>query len=393
MTWGHAVSDDLVHWTQIDHALYPDEHGSMFSGSAVVDQFDTSGFGEKTLLAFYTAAGEHVEPSRPYTQCLAYSTDSGDTWQKFDENPIVPWIEAHNRDPKVIWHAPTRCWIMALYLADDRYCLLRSTDGKQWVRFQYITLQHDSECPDFFPLLDEAGIERWVFWGGGGTYLVGDFDGTLFSPRSEVRTCEHGPNGYAAQTWSDAPNGRRIQISWMAGGRYPEMPFNQQMSFPVELSLRGGDGDWAVCRWPVEELASVTEPLDVPESMELVGSGPWRMPVVGDLFDISFDISAGDGCEVVMKIRGIPMTFDFERRVVNFCDKEVPILRKDHLSVRLLIDRTSVELFLEGGQLSASFCYLPDAHSAPLVFNARRGTANIDHVRVKRVDDIWGAVR
>ena len=393
MTWGHAVSDDLVHWVQMEHALYPDEHGTMFSGSAVVDRFDTSGLGEDTLLAFYTAAGSHVEPPKPYTQCLAYSIDSGGTWLKFDENPIVSWIDAHNRDPKVVWHAPTRCWIMALYLTDDRFCLLRSTDAKQWERIQNITLEHDSECPDFFPLLDEAGIERWVFWGGSGTYLIGDFDGALFSPRSEVQTCEHGSNGYAAQTWSNAPSGRCIQISWMAGGRYPEMPFNQQMSFPVELSLRGNNGIWTLCRWPVKEIESITEPLDVPVSVGFDGSKPWPMPVSGDLFDIAFDISADGGGEVVMKIRGIPLTFDFERRVVNFRDSEVPMVGKDHLSVRLLIDRTSVELFLDGGQVSASFCYLPDAYVAPLVFNVRSGTANLDRVRVERVEDIWESVR
>ena len=392
MTWGHAVSDDLVHWVQMEHALYPDEHGTMFSGSAVVDRFDTSGLGEDTLLAFYTAAGSHVEPPKPYTQCLAYSIDSGGTWLKFDENPIVSWIDAPNRDPKVVWHAPTRCWIMALYLTDDRFCLLRSTDAKQWERIQNITLEHDSECPDFFPLLDEAGIERWVFWGGSGTYLIGDFDGALFSPRSEVQTCEHGSNGYAAQTWSNAPSGRCIQISWMSGGRYPEMPFNQQMSFPVELSLRGNNGIWTLCRWPVKEIESITEPLDVPVSVGFDGSKPWPMPVSGDLFDIAFDISADDGGEVVMKIRGIPLTFDFERRVVNFRDSEVPMIGKDHLSVRLLIDRTSVELFLDGGRVSASFCYLPDAYVAPLVFNVRSGTANLDRVRVERVDDIWESV-
>jgi len=388
MTWGHAVSDDLVHWNQVEHALHPDELGTMFSGSAVVDELDTSALGEETLLAFYTAAGNHVEPPKPYTQCLAYSTDGGDTWLKFDENPIVPWIEAHNRDPKVVRHSPTRSWIMALYLADDRYCLLRSTDAKRWERIQNISLEHDSECPDFFPLLDEEGIERWVFWGGSGTYLVGDFDGTVFAPCSKVQTCEYGSNGYAAQTWSNAPRGRRIQISWMSGGRYPEMPFNQQMSFPVELSLRGSNDDWTLCRWPVEEIELITASLEIPESFRLdAKSRP--MPVVGELFDMAFDLSAEHGSEVVMTIRGVPMTFDFGQRVVNFRDRKVPMPGTGRLSVRLLIDRASVELFLDGGKLSASFCYLPDAHIDPLVFRSIGGDANLGRVRVKRVNDVW----
>ena len=392
MTWGHAVSDDLVHWHQVEHALHPDDHGTMFSGSAVVDELNTSNLGHETLLAFYTAAGNHVEPPKPYTQCLAYSADSGDTWLKFDENPIVPWIEAHNRDPKVIWHSPTRSWIMALYLADDRYCLLRSTDAKRWEQIQRISLEHDSECPDFFPLSDDAGIERWVFWGGSGRYLIGDFDGMVFSPCSEVQTCEYGSNGYAAQTWSNAPKERCIQISWMSGGRYPEMPFNQQMSFPVELSLRGSTDNWTLCRWPVKEIELITASLDVSVSAS-IEKEPWPVPVSGELFDMAFDLSAEIGSEVVMTIRGVPMRFDFEQRTVNFCGCEVPMTGTGLLPVRLLIDRTSVELFLDGGKVSASFCYLPDAHIAPLVFRLISGNANLDRVQVNRVDDVWRAVR
>ena len=100
MTWGHAVSRDLLHWEQLEHALHPDAMGTMFSGSAVVDHDDTAGFGAGTLLAFYTAAGAAVKPARPFTQCLAYSLDKGRHWTKFVDNPVVDWIEGDNRDPK-----------------------------------------------------------------------------------------------------------------------------------------------------------------------------------------------------------------------------------------------------------------------------------------------------
>ena len=114
MTWGHAVSDDLLHWRQGDHALIPDNTGTMFSGSGVVDHDNTAGFGDDSLLLFYTAAGDYAEPKQPFTQCLAYSTDEGVSWIKYDGNPVVGHFEGGNRDPKIIWHEPTSCWIMAL---------------------------------------------------------------------------------------------------------------------------------------------------------------------------------------------------------------------------------------------------------------------------------------
>ena len=147
---------------------------------------------------------------------------------------------------------------MALYLADNRYCLLRSNNARQWTRFQDITLEGVSECPDFFPMTDEVGQERWIFWGALGRYLVGRFDGEAFVPETEATVCEYGAHGYAAQTWSNVPDGRTLQISWMAGGLFPEMPFNQQLSIPVELTLTGSGSDVALARNPVRELTSVS---------------------------------------------------------------------------------------------------------------------------------------
>ncbi|MEL7187696.1 MAG: glycoside hydrolase family 32 protein, partial [Pseudomonadota bacterium] len=256
MWWGHAISDDLIHWRQVEHALYPDDMGTMFSGSAVVDHDNTAGFGEGAMLLFYTAAGSNVEPKQPFTQCLAVSHD-GQEFTKYDQNPVVDWIAADNRDPKVIWHEATRRWVMALYLEDDRYCLLNSPDAKNWTHIQDLTIDGDRECPDFFPLQDESGRERWIFHGAHGWYTVGQFDGQEFAAETEPQKYDHGRNSYASQTWSNTPDGRCIQISWMAGGKYPEMPFNQQLSIPVELSLAGRGADVSLRRYPIRELESL----------------------------------------------------------------------------------------------------------------------------------------
>ncbi len=148
MTWGHAVSDDLIHWRQLEHAMFPDEHGTMFSWSAVVDHEDTAGFGAGAIVFLYTAAGRHVDPPREFTQCLAWSTDNGMTLTKYEGNPVLGWIEGDNRDPKISWHAASRQWIMPLFLADDRFTLYGSKDLKSWTHLQDLRLEGDIRHTD-----------------------------------------------------------------------------------------------------------------------------------------------------------------------------------------------------------------------------------------------------
>ena len=399
MHWGHAVSDDLMHWRQLEHALYPDEHGDMFSGSAVVDHDNTAGFGKGALLAFYTAAGSYAEPKRPFTQCLAYSVDNGKQWTKYDGNPTVEWFEADNRDPKVVWHAPTRRWIMALYLAGYRYCLLRSADAKSWTRFQDLSLEGCTECPDFFPLTDESGTERWVFWGAKGTYRIGSFDGDQFTPETALLTSEQGTNGYAAQTWSDAPDGRRIQISWMLGGVYPEMPFNQQLSIPVELNLAGAGEDVTLVRWPVRELDSLHR-RTVRLGRQVIAPGS---PLIADthakLLDVSFTVIKQDAKTLYVAIRGVSMEFHWSSRALTFRNgaahrlvpdqPQVALPDEAKLAVRLLIDKTSVEVFINQGRISASYCFLPNGYVHPLVFQSYDGEQIIEDFELHEIASIW----
>ena len=399
MTWGHAVSDDLMHWRQLEHALYPDEHGTMFSGSAVVDHDNTAGFGKGALLAFYTAAGSHAQPKRPFIQCLAYSVDNGKQWTKYDGNPIIEWFEGDNRDPKVVWHAPTRRWIMALYLAGDRYCLLRSADAKTWTKFQDLTLEGCTECPDFFPLTDESGTERWVFWGANGTYRVGGFDGRQFAPETGLLTCERGTNGYAAQTWSDAPDGRIVQISWMAGGLYPEMPFNQQLSIPVELTLAGSGEDVTLVRRPVRELDSLHQRTSNVDRQAITRGNPLLADTDAKLLDVSFTVVRQAAKTLHVVIRGQPMILDWSSRALRFRNSgsnkvvpdrpQAPLPDDPSLSVRLLVDKTSVEVFINQGRISASYCFLPGAYIHPLVLESYHDEQVIEGFELHEMSSIW----
>lgn len=181
MTWGHAVSTDLVHWEQLDHAIHPDSLGTIFSGSAVVDWNNTAGFGKEAMVCIYTTGDDTVTPRVPVTQCIAYSTDQGRTFTKYAKNPVLGHIAGSNRDPKVFWHTPTKMWIMTLYLDKNDFALLSSPDLKQWKQIQAITMPDCDECPDLFPMAVDGDTNRikWVLTAANGRYFVGDFDGRI----------------------------------------------------------------------------------------------------------------------------------------------------------------------------------------------------------------------
>ena len=401
MWWGHAVSDDLLSWRQLENALYPDEYGSMFSGSAVVDHYNTAGFGEDAMLIFYTSAGMHTEPVKPFTQCLAVSNDNGVSWSKYHNNPVINHLEADNRDPKVVWHESSRQWVMALYLDDDRYCLLNSKDALRWTKIQELRLEGDRECPDFFSMFDETGAERWIFSGACGNYVIGSFDGRNFIPETPVKCAEQGTNSYAAQTWSNAPDNRRIQISWMAGGLYPEMPFNQQLSIPVELKLHGSGANTILTRWPVTEVESLRrKTIKVDKHIISISkSDPLIPDTSAKLLDVTFNLQRCDAQKVYIVIRGQQLVLDWINNQLSFrpsgifkgfSDRAVSSLPKgDCLSIRLLIDTTSLEVFIDGGEFSASYCYLPDGHVHPLAIHAYGGNPTVTDLVLHELTSIW----
>ena len=398
MWWGHAVSSDLLHWEQKDHALHPDKMGSMFSGSAVVDYYNTSGFGENAIILFYTAANRD-DSQASYTQCMAYSLDNGVSWEKYANNPVVKTMVGEDRDPRVVWHEKTQQWIMALYLTEDKFCLLRSFDAKSWEKFQDIKLHSDCECPDFFSLSDNNGNEKWIFSGANGTYTVGSFDGELFTEESSNNLFEYGRNGYASQTWSNTENDRRIQISWMAGGRYPEMPFNQQLSFPLELTLKNINGKPIVHRWPIDEIRSLyLNTINVAEFE--VSKGKSFIPKTSaKLFDVSFNLDKASSKSLYVVIRGHYLSFDWENNEFSMQSsgehkivkdrKTIGLPKGKEISVRLLVDKTSIEIFIDNGLLSGSFCFLPDGYINPIVFLSYSGTQYIRGFTLHELTSIW----
>jgi sucrose-6-phosphate hydrolase SacC (GH32 family) len=379
MTWGHAISPDLVHWTQLEHALWPDRLGTMFSGSAVVDWNNTAGFqagDEKPLVVIYTAAGGTSPESegQPFTQCIAYSNDRGRTFTKWGGNPALKNVAGDNRDPKVFWHEPTKRWVMVLYVpvqdtkkktADGQPATVQalqffaSPNLKEWSFLSQ--LDNFFECPDMFelPVDGDRQNTRWVVFGANGEYLIGRFDGTTFTKESGKNKSDFGKNFYAAQTYSDIPagDGRRILIGWMQGGKYPGMPFNQQMGFPVTLELRTTPEGPRLRKWPVKEITSLSPGFPVTLKNVTLSREDFdklEVPVA----DLSLEVPDND---FKIDVRGFPIRWEAQARKLTVRGREATLPRPaDHVvRLRLLIDRSSIETFANDGLVTFSDCFTP----------------------------------
>jgi sucrose-6-phosphate hydrolase SacC (GH32 family) len=404
MTWGHAVASDLVHWHETGDAIHPDPLGTIFSGSAVVDWNNNSGLkkGEEApLLTFYTYAGaEGFEWSKgpDFTQAIAYSTDAGKTWRKYNGNPIMKQFVPGNRDPKVIWDTGSKQWVMSLYLDGDRYGIYVSGDLKNWREIQIYSLPHDGECPDFFYMdVEGSGERKWIFTGASRHYVVGSFDGREFVPETESKVYEFGNNYYAAQTFSDAPDGRRIQTGWMSGSVFRGMPFNQQMAFPRELKLYKTGSDYTLKSYPVKELenafdGSVTTWDSVtwtPEDhQKLIFNG--RAYVLDMEMDVAESSENGmgfvfDGFEVYYSIRDKKLYMGIEHAQ----KREVKIEPVDgRFKLRILVDAGSVEVFANDGDVAAAFFHQPEI-SAQNVRILVDGNTKVSRMTIREIKNVW----
>jgi fructan beta-fructosidase len=391
MTWGHAVSQDMVHWKQLPHAIHPDERGAIFSGSAVIDTDNTARFqtGRRPpLVALFTYATKG-----PGTQALAYSNDGGRTFTKYAHNPVLPNITGQtDRDPKVFRHEKTGRWVMVLYL--DRghtFAFFTSTDLKQWKKVS--TIKGFFECPDFFelPVDGNPRRKRWVLHGAAGKCLVGRFDGKRFTPDHDGQVpLNVGRNFYAAQSFNHMPDGRRVQIAWMRGGSFAGMPFNQQMTFPYELTLRTTPEGTRVCSWPVAEIEQLYIGRTTLRNRVLKdGSVNPLAAIEGDLFDIEAQVKLGSAKEVGFVLRGQVYSYDVRKQM--FCGrKHAPLPpEKWRLHVRFLVDRASIEMFAGRGLISAADSVVFSPHQDGLGVYARGGRAVLETMTIRKLRSVW----
>jgi len=400
MHWGHAVSTDLVHWEDFGDAIFPDELGTIFSGSAVVDWKNTSEFqtgDEKAIVCFYTSAGSHDAMKEvPFTQSIAYSNDRGRTVVKYDGNPVIGHIDASNRDPKVIWHEHSKQWVMALYLTKNDYALFTSPDLKGWTRIGDISIPGCSECPDIFelPVDGNPSKTKWVFWGANGSYVIGTFDGTDFKQEGDAIRLYAGGTAYAAQSFSDIPkeDGRRIQISWLRC-IMTDMPFNQQMGFPVELTLHTTDDGIRMFAEPVREIEHLHKKAHSWKSLQVKPGENPLSSVTGDLFDIRADISVGKADEIGFIIRGIPVVYNTVDQTLT-CQNNSASLKpvNGRISLQILVDRASIEIFGNRGHVYMPIGIIPPDDNMSLAVFTKGALAVFNGLEVYELNSVWDTV-
>ena len=396
MTWGHAVSADMVHWQEWGDAIHPDALGTVFSGSAVVDQNNTSGLqtgSEKPIVAFYTSAGGHNQWSQgqPFTQSMAYSNDRGHTWTKYAQNPVLGNIVSSDRDPKVFWHEPTGKWVMVVYFDGPKFSIFDSSDLKTWQKQSDIEGLY--ECPEMFELsLDsDPANKKWVVYGANGDYKIGRFDGTHFVAESDIVKFEYGNCFYASQTFNNIPasDGRRIQMGW---GRVamPGMPFNQMVLFPVTLTLHTTADGIRMYTNPIKEIESLHQ-QHWNWSNESVSAGQNPLDSInGELFHIKADLKPQDSDVCKFVIRDVPITYDVSSQQLTCQGRSAPLALQDgKISLEILVDRMSIEIYANGGRI-----YMPigvDLVDKPksLELTIGGGDTLIESLDVYELDPIW----
>ena len=375
MTWGHSVSKDLIHWEALPNAIEPDAIGTIFSGSCVVDKNNTAGYGKNAIIAFYTSAAE------AQTQSMAYSTDGGRTFKKYEKNPVITSNVPDFRDPHMFWYEPTQKWIMLL-AAGQEMQIYSSPNLKDWTMESSFGREygnHDGvwECPDLMPLtVRGTGQKKWMLvcninpggpFGGNATqYFIGQFDGHQFTCESKpevTKWMDYGKDHYATVTFDNAPEGRRVAIAWMSNWQYanqvPTKQFRSANSIPRDLDLFV-DGNETYC--------------GVTPSKEMEALRGQKMKALSDACELIVDVKGSmelvlsntRGEQVVMTYDAQKQTFAMDRMKsgdVSFSEAFPAVtVAPTHgalRQLRLFIDHSSIEAFASDGKMAMTNLVFP----------------------------------
>jgi fructan beta-fructosidase len=448
MSWGHAVSPDLVHWTHLPLAI-PEVDGVMaFSGSAVVDWKNTSGFGrggKPPLVAVYTG---YREGNKNQSQYIAYSNDRGRSWTRYSGNPVLDIGSTEFRDPRVFWYEPQKKWVMAVSLAaEHKIRFYASSDLKKWTHLSDFgpaaAVGGVWECPDLFelPVDGDRRNSRWVLivnlnpgsvaGGSGAQYFVGRFDGTRFTttPTDRGETTQANPGAhwvdygkdfYAAVSWSDVPpaDGRRIWIGWMNNWQYgekiPTSPWRSAQSVPRTLALKSTAAGIRLVQQPVTELRRLRGTgRRVPRQLIRPGSIPLATEgIAGTALEIVAELEVGTAAEVGLKVRAgknqetvIGINGHAGRLFVDRTRSGEPAFHGDftgrhtapvrlengRLRLHVFVDWSSVEVFAGSGETVITDQIFPAPESDGVALYAEGGTARLISLEAWPLRSIWSS--
>lgn len=441
MSWGHAVSKDLVRWEHLPIALYEENDIMVFSGSAVVDWKNTSGFGtsgKPPLVAIYTG---HYTKKPLQNQQIAYSNDRGRTWTKYSGNPVLDLGEKDFRDPKVMWDEPTKRWVMVVSLPVQRKVRFYSSPNlKDWTYLSDFGPAGSTigiwECPDLLPLAVEnkRGQQKWALivnvgsgapaGGSGCQYFIGEFDGKQFAldpsfpgGKDAALWADWGRDFYAAVSWSDIPkrDGRRLWLGWMSNWEYanavPTSPWRSAMSIPRELTLRETADGLRLIQAPARELRKLRGQHYHRGGGTVGETTDWlqRIGVKGDCLEIEVEFEAVGPANFGLKVRQ-----GKDEETVIGCDPnnnrifldrtragkadfhpkfagsyDAPLRTRDgRVRLRIFVDSSSVEVFVNDGEAVLTALVLPASASRNVEFWAASG-AKINRIDLWKLRSSW----
>lgn len=427
MHWGHSTSTDLMHWKFEGCAIVPDAWGAIFSGSCVVDHENTAGFGKEAVVAFYTSA-----KSTPWgdiqMQSMAYSLDNGKTFTKYEGNPILTSSEKDFRDPKVFWYAPGKHWVMILAVGQHME-IYSSVNLKEWKKeseFGAMQGAHGGvwECPDLVEIPVEGTREKkWVlicnlnpggpFGGSAAQYFVGSFDGKKFVNESPTQTkwMDWGKDNYATVTWNNAPDGRCIALGWMSNWQYannvPTRQYRSANTLARDLTLyREGQELYLKSTPSVEVKKARGKKVSIPsfkvsEKHEMVNlfeekQGAYEVEIVihnAGASKIAFCLLNDKGEKVSMYYDLNRKQFVMDRSESGTVDfsKDFPAVTvapanvDKELTLRLFVDRSSIEAFGEDGKFVMTNLVFPSQPYVKMCFEADKNGYAVKSLNVYKL--------
>ncbi|MFC0772391.1 glycoside hydrolase family 32 protein [Terrimonas alba] len=399
--WGHAISDDCIYWEQlppITNTIIDNRPGS---GSGIIDWNNTLGLrtgADKTMAVFYTDYGRGV--------CLAFSTDAGKTWVRHKKNPVIPAKE-NRRDPNVFWFKPDQSWRMVIYDFPG-FSFYKSDNLLDW---QFLSkLDGFFECPDMIemPLDGNKQNKKWVLIDGNGSYYVGEFDGIRFKPIGEKhslgeetvlntsggRTNYYTKDIYATQTWKQSyeGDGPFYQLAFMMINEPPfhDRIWSQQMIFPVELSLKTINGRIVLCRNPIDGIKQLRYDPHAWQNLAIKPGIKLMEEIKGDVFEIIATIDLGKSKEIVFDIRGEKIIYNSSLQELSFMGaKEKITPANNQVKLRFIVDRNSIEIYANEGEVTFTRLFYPDASNMNLGLSASEGECQVLNLELYRLESIW----
>jgi len=437
MSWGHAVSPDLVHWKALPLAIPEDDKNMIFSGSCVVDKNNTTGFatkpGQVPMVAIYTA---HIIPDKSkrndyrQNQHIAYSLDDGRTWTRYEGNPVLDQHKKDFRDPKVFWYAAGKKWVMLVSLPNEHIVQFYSSpDLKTWTYLSDFGPAGDVsgiwECPDLLrvPVNGQPDKYKWVLINSQQTtmqYFVGDFDGTTFhneNPADVILRPDYGPDFYAGITYNNLPaESNPVLLGWANNWKYgeaiPTSPWRSAMSLPRSLQVKKTGNTWLLLEQPVKSLKELRNTDATVEWEDKTITGEKAMPLKGQTLEIIADLIPGHGatCGVKLAVSGSQAfvigydaaseklfidrsqsgntSFHNEFPKWSTASAHVP-LQEGKLRLHIFYDKSIVEVFANDGSTVLTAQTFPDADHNGVIFFSDKGATKVAGAKMWLLNSSW----